>query len=55
MKFRIFIVDMSVHIDKVHPRTLRSGLSTLGSGGRSLEEGSHLCFLYLKNKNRAVS
>ena len=30
------------------PRTLRSGLSSLGSGGRSFEEGSHLCFMLKK-------
>ena len=41
---------MSAYTDKVRPRTLRSGLSALGSGGRSFEEGSHLCFMYLKNK-----
>ena len=39
---------MSAYTDKVRPRTLRSGLSALGSGGRSFEEGSHLCFVYLK-------
>ena len=34
---------MSAYTDKV--RTLRSGLSALGSGGRSFEEGSDLCTL----------
>ena len=48
MKFRIFIVGMLEYTDKVRPRTLRSGLSALGSGGRSFEDGSHLCFMYLK-------
>ena len=48
---------MSVYTDKVRPLTLRSGLSALGSGGRSFEEGSHLCFINKINKikNRAVS
>ena len=41
---------MSAYTDKVRPRTLRSGLSAFGSGGRSFEEGSHLCFMYLNNK-----
>ena len=41
---------MSAYTGKVRTRTLRSGLSTLGSGGRSFEEGSHLCFMYLKIK-----
>ena len=40
---------MSAYTDKVRPHTLRSGLSALGSGGRSFEENSHLCFMYLKN------
>ena len=39
---------MSACTNIVCPRTLRSGLSALGSGGRSFEEGSHLCFMYLK-------
>ena len=43
---------MSAYTDKVRPRTLRSGLSALGSGGRSFEEGSHLCFMYLKKKKK---
>ena len=33
---------MSAYTDKVRPHTLRSGLSALGSGGRS--------FMYLKKK-----
>ena len=41
---------MSAYTDKVRPSTLRSGLSALGSGGRTFEEGSHLCFMYLKKK-----
>ena len=41
---------MSAYTDKVRPRTLRSGLSALGSGGRSFEEGSHLCFMYILKK-----
>ena len=41
---------MSSYTDKVRPCTLRSGLSALGSGGRSFEEGSHLCFMYFKNE-----
>ena len=43
---------MSTYTDKVRPRTLRSGLLALGSGGRSFEEGSHLCFMYLKKKEK---
>ena len=39
---------MSAYTDKVRLRTLRSGLSALGSGGRSFEEGSHLHFMYIK-------
>ena len=39
---------MSASTDKLRPRSLRSGLSALGSGGRRFEEGSHLCFTYLK-------
>ena len=39
---------MSASTDKVHPRSLRSGLSELGSGGWRFE--SHLCFTYLKEK-----
>ena len=45
----IFIGCMSASTDKLRPRSLRSGLSALGSGGRHFEEGSHLCFAYLKN------
>ena len=47
---------MSAYTDKVRPRTLRSGLSALGSGGRNFEEGSHLCFMYLKKnkKNKKI-
>ena len=41
---------MSVSTDKLRARSLRSGLSALGSGGRRFEEGSHLCFTYLKKK-----
>ena len=41
---------MSASTDKVRPRTLRCGLSALGSGGRSFEEDSHLYFMYLKKK-----
>ena len=41
---------MSAYTDKVRPHTLRSGLSALGSGGQSFEEGLHLCFMYLKKK-----
>ena len=43
---------MSAYTDKVRPCTLRSGLSALGSGGWRLEEGSHLCFMYLKKKEK---
>ena len=43
---------MSAYTDKVRPRTLRSGLSALGSGGRSFEEGSHLWFMYLKKEEK---
>ena len=43
---------MSAYTDKVRPRTLRSGLLALGSGGQSFEEGSHLCFMYLKKKKK---
>ena len=43
---------MLVYTDKVCLRTLRSGLSALGSGGRSFEEGSHLCFMYFKKKKK---
>ena len=52
---------MSASTDKLRPRSLRSGLSALGSGGWRFEEDSHLCFTYLKNKsvwyegNRVVS
>ena len=45
---------MSAYTDKVCSRTLRSGLSALGSGSRSFEEGSHLCFMYLKRKKRKI-
>ena len=45
---------MSAYTDKVRPRTLRSGLSALGSGSQSFEEGSHLCFMYLKKKEKKV-
>ena len=46
---------MSAHTDKVLPCTLRSGLSALGSGGQSFEEGSHLRFMYLnKTKKRKI-
>ena len=41
---------MLAYTDKVRPRTFKSGLSALGSGGRSFEEGSHLCFMYLKKR-----
>ena len=43
---------MSAYTDKVRPRTLRSGLSPLGSGSQSFEEGSHICFMYLKKKKK---
>ena len=39
---------MSASTDKVRPRSLRCGLSALGSGGRSFEEDSHLYFTYIK-------
>ena len=47
---------MSAFTDKVRPRTLRSGLCALGSGGRSYEEGSHICLMYffLKKKKRKL-
>ena len=45
---------MSAYTDKVRPRTLRSGLSALGSGGRSFEEGSHLCFMYILKKKKYI-
>ena len=41
---------MSAYTDKLCPHILRSGLSALGSGGRSFEGGSHLGFMYLKKK-----
>ena len=61
-----FLTNLHIHrlhvgaasTDKLRPRSLRSGLSALGSGGRRFEEGSHIfaykdvCFLlfaYLKN------
>ena len=34
------------------PRTLKNGLSALGSGSQSFEEGSHLCFMYLKKRRK---
>ena len=43
---------MSASTDKVRPRRSRSGLSALGSGGRSFEVGSHLCFMYLKKRGK---
>ena len=43
----IFINCMSVS-DKLYPCSLRSGLSALGHGGRRFEDGSHLCFMYVK-------
>ena len=63
VKFRIFIVGMLEYTDKVRPRLLRSGLSALGSGGRSFEDGSQknkYIYIYIKKKekkkkNRAVS
>ena len=45
---------MSAYTDKVRPRTLKRGLSALGSGGRSFEEGSHLCFMYLKKNIKKI-
>ena len=39
---------MLASTDKLRPRSLKSGLSALGSGGRRFEEGSYLCFTYLK-------
>ena len=48
---------MSEYTEKVRPRTLRSGLSGLGSGGRSFEEGSHLClicYIFLNTKERTI-
>ena len=60
-----FQANLNIHCpaytdkDKVCPHTPRSGILALGSGGRSFEEGSQLCFMYLKKggekKNRAVS
>ena len=43
---------MSASTDKLRPRSLRSGLSVLGSGGRRFEEGSHLCFTFFKKKKK---
>ena len=43
---------MLAYTDKIRPRILRSGLSATGSGGRSFEECSHLCFMYLKKKRK---
>ena len=37
-------------MNKVRRRILRSDLSALGSGGRSFEEGSHLCLKEEKRK-----
>ena len=59
MKFRTNLTIHCWHVgiiytDKVRPRTLRSGLSTLGSGGWSFEEGSHLCFMYLKKEGKKI-
>ena len=39
---------MSASSDKLCPRSLRSGLSALGRGGRRFEEGSNLCFYILR-------
>ena len=39
---------MSESTDKLRPCSLRSSLSALRSGGRRFEEGSNLCFTYLK-------
>ena len=33
---------------------LRNGLSALGGGSRSFEEGSHLCFMYLPKQNKII-
>ena len=38
---------MSEFTDKLY--SLKSGLTALGSGGRRFEEGSYLCYTYLKN------
>ena len=35
-------------------RSLRSGLSVLGSGGWSFEAESYFCFMYLKEKSCAI-
>ena len=43
---------ISSYTDKVRPRTIKSCLSALGSGGRSFEEGSHLCFMYFKKRRK---
>ena len=43
MKFQTNLnihVCISAYTDNVRPHTLRSGLSALGSGGRSFEEGA---------------
>ena len=48
---------MSASTDKICPRSVRSGLSALGSGGQHFEEGSHLCFIILyfkKYKNEST-
>ena len=41
---------MSASAGKLRPRSLRSGLSALGSGDQSFEEGSHL---KKQNKNKS--
>ena len=46
----IFFGCMLASTDKLCPRSLRSRLSALGSSGRRFEEGSHLCFTYLKKQ-----
>ena len=46
------IIFNNIHCRHVPPPTLRSGLSALGSGSQSFEEGSHLCFMYLKKKEK---
>ena len=48
--FEYSLFALSASTDKVRPRSLRCGLSALGSGGRSFEEDSHLYFTYLKKK-----
>ena len=39
---------MSASTDKVCPRSLKSGLSALGSGGQRFQEGSHLLYVLKK-------